>query len=214
MALKHGVCGKMEFDTQHDAAGRRFYVDKSGRLPPMPSVTTILSASSPFQHSGPTAITWTGELVHYHILHNEMPDVEMDYPDTLPPWKMPSFDVTNAKLEKALKMWNSLDKSLREPEDVEFVCWNIDPPYAGRGDWKGLYEGDKTILDIKTGNYYTYYKMQIAAYMATQGADRGVIVRLDLNEERNPKGLPKVYSWYKEDLEKDLCKFHELARRF
>ena len=118
MVLKRGVCGKMDFDTQHDAAGRRFYVDKSGRLPPMPSVTTILSQSSPFQHSGPTAITWTGELVHYHILHNEMPDIEMDYPDTLPPWKMPSFDVTNAKLEKALKMWNSLDKSIREPEDV------------------------------------------------------------------------------------------------
>jgi hypothetical protein len=209
-----GIVVKVEFETKLDGAGRRFYIDTSGRLPPAPSVTTILSKKSPFPHTGPTAITWTGEMVHYHILHHELPEVEMDYPDVLPTWKMPKFDETNYKLELALKMWNSMDSSLREVEDVEFVCWNIDPLYAGRGDWKGKYNGDKTILDIKTGNYYSYYKMQIAAYMATQGADRGVIVRLDLNEERNPKKEPKIYSWYKEDLAKDLEKFYELARSF
>lgn len=188
--------------------GYRYYMDtETGRK--VPSVTSVTSLSSPFK-GRPGNAAKIGSLCHYHILKTMEPSLEIPR-DFL--WNISDYEVHD-RITASLKMWKELKLDVTEVS-IENIIFNDTYGYAGRVDRSGYdMDGNYTIDEIKTGNFYDYYKLQGAAYAKTLDADQVRFIMLDSNVERNPERKGRVIIMNPEDINTSFEEFLVLLEQF
>lgn len=176
------------------------------------SVTTILSGFRTNQVEFYNDYATIGTRAHYEILGL--------YDDMEPPesvYRYLSESEVNHRLDSALEMWETLD--VGDVVKVEYPIKNDKYLYAGRVDMLTCIDEELVIADLKTGNYYKHYPMQLAAYWeATREKypklSRGVIYQIDLNEKRNPEHKAQEH-WYElDELKEEFRNFAKRAKKF
>jgi len=173
-----------------------------------PSVTEIIRQASRFRDTRPGPSAAIGTYIHYHILRRYG---RVETP-LIPVWGVDEREV-NQRIQRALQMWAEL-KLGRDVVEVEKVYFDDELRYAGRIDALVTCGNGRGVLEIKTGRFYEEYLMQVAAYMELTGADRSMIVLLDVNTSRNPSGRPDVIEITKTDALSYYRKFLELREQY
>ena len=114
----------------------------------------------------------------------------------------------------AYEMWAEVD--VGNVIDVEMAVRDDVYEYAGRLDMITEIDDKLTMVDLKTGNFYSKYPMQIAAYCRAYEGDveQALVVRLDLNLDRNPEKLADLIWYDREELDEHEAKFIEKAVQF
>ena len=178
-----------------------------------PRVTSIFKGFTPIRKSkwAPDAAT-LGTMLHYLILSkykaHKLPVTQI--------WKLPQDEVYAIR-KSGLCMWHQIKDKIKVM-DVEIPVYHCLPNYAGRIDMVCEIEGKRYVGDIKTGNFYPYYPMQLAAYFQTiktkYDLDGAVIFHIDINQDRNPDKKPNIILYSKEELRKPLLEFNKLAIEF
>jgi hypothetical protein len=173
------------------------------------SVTTILNGFNPKSQSFTNDYAQLGTRAHYEILglYKEMEEPDVTYT------RFTEKEV-NQKLDLAYEMWSTVD--VGDVIDVEMAVRDDIYCYAGRLDMITEIDGKVTMVDLKTGNYYAKYPLQIAAYCrAYEGdVDQALIVRLDLNLDRNPDSDVDLIWYNRKELDKHEKKFCEKAEKY
>jgi len=122
----------------------------------MPSVTQILQAEGFINYDGiPEAIREfamaRGTAVHEACEYWDQDDLNIDDLDE--------------ELEGYLEAWKSFKKDRRfSPTEIEKPVYQEDYRYAGKLDRLGTLDGDKAVVDIKTGKVQKWTGLQLAAY--------------------------------------------------
>lgn len=168
-----------------------------------PSVSTILGGFNPHQQEWTNDFCTLGTRCHYEILglYKEQEEPESIYSTF-------SRAEVNEKLDLAYEMWSKVD--VGDVIDVEMAVHDDEYEYAGRLDMITEIDNKLTMVDLKTGNYYAKYPLQISAYCRAyeEDVDQALVVRLDLNLNRNPDKLADLI-WYSraelDDYEKKFC---------
>lgn len=175
------------------------------------SVTTIQSGFKPNKtafHSDYAAI---GTRAHYEIfgLYRDMESPKSSY-------QYFSTQDINSRLDSILSMWEQIH--LDSVIDVEFVVSNNDYEFAGRGDIIAEKDGEIVLGDVKTGNYYKHYDVQIGAYYLAAKRkykiDKGALFMLDCNVERNPSQAARIIWFTKDELISNAKKFVAKAIKY
>ncbi|AZF90139.1 MAG: hypothetical protein BPH43C_15 [Phage 5P_1] len=173
-----------------------------------PSVTEIIRQASKFRDQRPGPSAAIGTYIHYHILKRYG---RVETPIT-PIWNVDEREV-NSKIDRALQMWSQL-KLDHDVIGVERVFYDDELRYAGRVDMLSKNEDEQYVIEIKTGDFYEEYLMQIAAYMDLTNSDRAMIILLDVNAQRNPNSMPNVIEVTKRDVVYHYRKFLELREQY
>jgi hypothetical protein len=183
-----------------------------------PRVTSVFHGFQPCRKSNwtPDAAT-LGTMLHYLILSQ--------YKDQYRPethiWKVEQDDVYEIR-RSALCMWRKIRDGIKVLE-VELPVCHYYPNYAGRLDMICEMDEELYVGDIKTGNWYDYYDMQLSAYY--QAAKRASVLqgrkikgvaffRLDINLERNPEQVPAIVVRTLDELIEPLKGFNLQALEF
>ena len=208
----------------YNNTGHRFYVNEKNNVS-YPSVSTILSSASdyPFKpqykKNGEVKkqnllFANIGSVIHYHCLKSYNSDTLSPLPSITEYVRDPNW--INEKIQNSYNMWSQFlhdfkPKFISAEQLIRYEDGNI--RYAGRCDALAIINGKYTILDIKTGNYYPYYNLQIAAYANALKPlpDMGLIVQLDSHLERNPKLNYKLYTFSPKEMLNDFNEFYNLA---
>lgn len=173
------------------------------------SVTTILSGWNPKTQNFTNDYALLGTRAHYEILglYKDMEEPDIYYSTF-------SEQEVNQKLDLAYDMWATVD--IGNVIDVELAVRDDVNCYAGRLDMLTKIDGKTTLVDLKTGNYYNKYPLQIAAYSQACDikVDQALIVRLDLNPDRNPDEEVDMIWYDRETLDENEAKFLEKARKY
>jgi flavin-binding protein dodecin len=120
----------------------------------------------------------------------------------------------NTKLDRANDMWQTVD--VGEVVDVEMLVYDSTVGYAGRLDMLTKIQQKVTLVDLKTGNYYAKYPLQIAAYARASPLPvyQALIVRLDLNLDRNPESEVDMIWYDRAQLDEYEAKFVVKAKKY
>ena len=178
-----------------------------------PSVTSVLKGfKPPGGQPFTTDYMSVGTLGHYECLIKHKPD--MEYPDVV--FSFMSDEEINRRLDDITLMWNTIKKG--KVLDVEFVVYDPINRYAGRGDIIQKKNKRISIGDIKTGQFYKYYEIQLGGYYNaakdTYKIEEGELYILDSNQDRNPEKKPDVITYFKSELEEFAGKFLEKAAKY
>jgi hypothetical protein len=173
------------------------------------SVTTILSGFNPNSQNFTNDYAQLGTRCHYEILGLYK---DMEEPDIY--YNRFSQQEVNAKLDMANDMWQTVD--VGNVIDVEMAVRDDINCYAGRLDMITELAGKITMVDLKTGNYYAKYPLQIAAYCHAYNGDveQALIVRLDLNLDRNPDCEVDLIWYDRAQLDEYEAKFIEKCKKY
>jgi hypothetical protein len=174
-----------------------------------PSVTTVLNGFNPNCQEFSNDYAVLGTRCHYEILGLYR---ELDKPDSY--YSRFSEKEVNEKLDRANDMWQTVD--IGDVIDVEMAVYNDTVGYAGSLDMLTKIQQKTTLVDLKTGNYYAKYPLQIAAYALAcpQPVEQALIVRLDLNLDRNPESLVDMIWYTREQLDEYEIKFCAKAKKY
>jgi len=119
----------------------------------------------------------------------------------------------NDRINRALVMWNSL-KFDQNVIDVERVFYDDLNMFAGKIDML-VENGDRRrVIEIKTGDFYEEYFLQVAAYVHLSGASDGLMIVLDTNEQRNPDRMAKMIEVDRDKCERYFDDFLELRKKY
>lgn len=145
-----------------------------------PSVSDILKPFSRFKSKPPGPAALLGTIIHYHILKKYAP---LSMPVGV---RLFLDDKTaNQRIDDALWCWREFEKAHTiEPILVEQLLINRDLKYLGKVDLYAKVDGKPTVVEIKTGNVYDEYYVQLAAYQKLVNTPYGIIVQVkeDLEE--------------------------------
>ena len=173
------------------------------------SVSTILGGFRPNQVNWANDYSSLGTRCHYEILglYGNLVEPKVSYV------KFTEKEV-NEKLDRANEMWQTVD--IGDVIDVEVAVYNDTYRYAGQYDLYTKTDEGYALVDLKTGNMYPKYPYQIAAYTLACGkkVDLALIVRLDLNLDRNPENLVDMIWYTREQLDEYEAKFIAKAEKF
>lgn len=185
--------------------GRVYGIDGSY----FPSVTTVLSGFNPNCQEFSNDYAVLGTRCHYEILGLYK---TLDEPDSY--YSKFSEKEVSEKLDRANDMWQTVD--IGDVLDVEMLVYDRAIGYAGSLDMLTEIQQKTTLVDLKTGNYYAKYPLQIAAYARAcpQPVEQALIVRLDLNLDRNPDSLVDMIWYTREQLDEYEAKFCAKAEKF
>ena len=174
-----------------------------------PSVSTILGGFKPNQQEWTNDYATLGTRAHYEILGLYK---DQEEPDSY--YVKFSKQEVNEKLDMAYEMWAEVD--VGDVIDVELAVCDHEYEYGGRLDMITEIDGKLTVVDLKTGQYYNKYPLQIAAYCRAYGGDveQALVVRLDLNLDRNPDRLADLIWYDREELDEHEAKFCEKAVQY
>jgi len=176
------------------------------------SVTSILKGFKPGGQPFTTDYMSVGTLGHYECLLKHKPDMEK--PDVV--FSFMDDDEINRRLDDITLMWNAIPRG--KVLDVEFVVYDPENRYAGRGDIIQKIGRKIKLGDIKTGQFYKYYELQLGGYYnAAKDAykiNEGELYILDSNPDRNPEKKPNVITYDKKQLEEFADKFIEKAVKY
>jgi hypothetical protein len=217
-----------DFKVSSDRKGR-FYYRESEPSKRYRSVTTVLHWGLPKGKKSDAAAV--GSIAHYQILRNYT-DEFIEVPTDKPYW-MESSEV-NKKLEDCIRMWQmlELDDVVEEWLAVEKAVWfegiidNVNVMYAGRIDAIARFtDGRIRLVDIKTGDSYDDYPLQMAGYLQAieyslnLHIDECYICYLDIGSNwvkeagksfpRNPHNLPRIVVYHRAELEEYIRLFNE-----
>lgn len=191
--------------------GQRIYVNSETKAR-YPSVTTITSQNNPFK-GRPGNAAHIGTLIHWHILRQyasgilPAPSVQI--------WGLSQREV-ESRIQRALTMWRNLHFDDQFTfVDVEALVVSDVHRYAGRADGIGMdNSGNIAVMDIKTGDFYSDYWLQGAAYAKATGATSCYFVQLDVNDSRNPDQTGVVHYMGNQEIEKHFGAFLELLKEY
>jgi hypothetical protein len=179
-----------------------------------PSVTSVLKGWHPGNKPYSTDYMSVGTLGHHEALLEYKPD--MEYPEVL--FNTMSDEEINLKLDAINLMWNSIKPLPKDVINVEFVVYNPKFGYAGRGDIIHKSPGKIILGDIKTGQFYNYYGLQLGGYYEaakdTYDIEAGQLYILDSNLERNPGKKVQTITYDKDQLEEFGKKFCVKAEKY
>lgn len=192
--------------------GRLYGIDNNT----YPSVTSILKGFKlPTGKANYTTDYMSlGTIGHHECLLPYAPD--MEYPEVV--FNTLTDEEINDKLDNINLMWNTIAPEKEKVVEVEFVVYSLENEYAGRGDILHVAD-DKLILgDIKTGQFYKYYELQLGGYFGalkdTIDIDSGQLYILDSNSTRNPEVKPQVVTYTREQLDGFAEKFIVKAKKY
>jgi len=215
----------------------RYYFFEDSPKKKMYSVSTVCHWDDVPIKAGDSAKI--GTLGHYIILSalakkylNEI----LDVPGDNPYWASP--EEVGQKLDDIIAMWQQLelDKVVSSWEAVEMAVWwegtvdKIPCAYAGRLDAVANFvDGKRRLLDIKTGDEYESYMLQMAAYVQAYEFVTGLhidevwILYLDVGgywnndtkvyTPRNVDKNPRVVAMTRPEIDGNISKFNEKLRR-
>jgi len=191
--------------------GSRIYINSETKIE-YPSVTTITSLRNPFKGK-PGNSAKIGTLIHHHILSQYASGI-LPAPNVRV-WGLPQTEVED-RIQRALTMWRGLKfDEMFKFTDVETLVIDDVHRYAGRADGIGLdSDGNISVMDIKTGDFYDSYPMQGAAYAKAVGASSVYFVRLDVNVDRNPDQTGVVHHMDNQAIEESFIEFKRLLDVF
>jgi len=131
-------------------------------------------------------------------------------------WTVPQKEVY-AAIRRFRQMWARINVT---PIDVEIPIIYADPDnkyirYSSRIDLIYKQDGYGVLSDIKTGNWYDHYPMQLAAaYQAVKDEydiQRCSILRCDINLDRNPDAIPEVILFDIPAIEELIPEFNKMC---
>ena len=191
--------------------GQRIYVNSETKTR-YPSVTTITSQRNPFKGK-PGNAAHIGTLIHWHILRQyasgilPAPNVQI--------WGLSQAEV-ESRIQRALTMWRDLHFDDQFTfVDVEALVVSDTYRYAGRADGIGMdNSGNISVMDIKTGDFYSDYWLQGAAYAKATGATSCFFVQLDVNDSRNPDQIGQIHHMGSQEIEKHFGEFKALLEAY
>jgi hypothetical protein len=178
----------------------------------LPSVTTVQSGFKPTENRFVNDFMGVGTLGHWEALQPYKPD--MPKPEVV--FNSMTDEEINTRLDAIGAMWQKCKP--KHIIDVEFAAYNKDIRAAGQIDLIAK-EFDGYILgDIKTGQYYKHYDLQLGAYywMTKDVYDikESRLYILDSNIMRNAKILPEIIIYTKGETEEFAQKFLVKAKKF
>ena len=162
-----------------------------------PSVTTIIGGALA---KGIGFETWLGNHPSYKIAceerdaaaarGNEVHDLAEQY--MLGDEVSGSTDEVNKHLMSFEKFWDDNDIELIA---TELFMWYSDVPWAGTCDIVAKIDGEYSIIDIKTGNYYKSHEIQLTMYAELYNH---IARECDIPEVTKIYGLYTKGKWIKE----------------
>ena len=181
---------------QRHESGDRWYAPKGVNLW-KPSVTTIIGGTI---HKGIGFDKWLGNHPSYKIAceerdaaaarGNEVHDLAEQY--MLGHEVSGSTEEVNKHLMSFEKFWNDNDIELIA---TELFMWYADVPWAGTCDIVAKIDGEYSIIDIKTGNYYKSHEIQLTMYAELYNH---IARECDIPEVTKIYGLYTKGKWIKE----------------
>ena len=210
----------------YDSKGKRFYIDENNIA--YPSVSTILSSASDYPFKTQYTKTGTpkkqnklyaniGSVIHHHCLKKYDRDVMNELPSINEWVKNP--DWVNEKIQNSYTMWCQFltdfkPKFINVEQVIKYKNNNI--RYMGRYDALAEINGKTVLIDLKTGNFYPYYQMQLSAYWASISPfpERAMIVRCDTHPDRNPNLNYQVYVYEAKELFEYFSEFVTTAEEY
>ena len=173
-----------------------------------PSVTEIIKRVSQFKDSKPGPAAHIGTLLHYHILkqYRELPAPILQI------WGVDEQEVFN-RLSNGLQMWRKLNLNFK-PIYVEEIFYDDHFKFAGKVDLLAEIDDDIVVIDLKTGDYYEEYLLQMAAYSHLTSSDYAMIIELDLDTQRNPNSEPSIKYFCKDELNSAFRRFLEILEDY
>ena len=138
------------------------------------------------------------------------------------------YDVQQAEIFAGLRNFRRMWSAIKIPVDsviavemaLSFKGEGKDEGvrYAGTGDIVFEREGLTYFGDIKTGNYYDTYPLQMAAYYQAAKElyeiDKIVILQCDVNLERNPERKPQLYIYDPEEMVPYVAQFNIMSKQY
>ena len=229
------MVGMAELLVRKDKRGR-FYCWSDRPTRKMYSVSTICHWNDEPIKAGDAAKI--GTLGHYVVLNGiakKYLGVNLDIPGENPYWTDP--EEVSQKLDDVVAMWQQLEleKVVVGWEAIEAAVWwegeldGVVCAYAGRLDGVANFcDGKRRLVDIKTGDEYDSYLLQMAAYVQAYEFVTGLnidevwITYLDIGgywnndtkvyTPRNVDRNPRVVVMERPEIEKKMVEFNGILK--
>jgi len=161
------------------------------------SVTTIIDPGT-FNKNSSTLYADIGTIIHYHAFKQfdnlPVPDCQI--------WVKQAW--VQDKIDQSLHMFREFLKDYNPKVlQVEQFIYDDEYQYAGTYDMLAEIDGETILVDLKTGNYYNHYPLQIAAYWrrTDPNATKAMILQTDTHPDRNPDLKYKITDFSLNDLQ-------------
>jgi len=205
--------------------GIRYYVTDEGKFPSVTSIIhEMLSEPDELKAWRITTPNWKsllkrykyeGEFIHYRVLNRYA--IRTLEPPEIDPSLLDDEEFITA-VETGELMWDELELNIN-PIMVEEVLINRKHRYAGRVDMIAEIDGQTVVIDLKRHfePARKQFLLQIGAYAHAYGldeVDKGMVVSLCPDRDRNPNLEAKVVEINKEELSWFASEFLTLVREF
>ena len=189
----------------------RFY--KSGKKT-YGSVTSIISGFTPKKSTWVHDLAKVGTICHGQAAKEH---IKVDIEEIMI-WTIPQKEVYSA-MRRFRCMWKKINRIINiKHVEIPVYYENGAIKYGGRVDV--IFEKDGLIYlgDIKTGNWYDHYPMQLAAYYQAAkdiyNIDKAAILHCDISLDRNPNSIPAFIDFSKRDMENLLPEFNDRCIKY